>query len=150
MRWDRIYWCMCPPGISWSENRPQSEEKYLSTALTHKAWYKVAQKCVWKLKLYECHYVRWKISEVCAHLCGTWGHLPSEHALRLISSTVFLRESWSERDTNTGRMNLIRAKNGEKVKGCEREREREIYYLKSDRKWDLKSRQLNLAKCWEY
>lgn len=40
---------------------------------------------------------------------GTWGHSPPDWALLLISSTVFLLESWSERDTNTGRMYLIRA-----------------------------------------
>lgn len=39
----------------------------------------------------------------------TWGHSPPEWALRLISSTVFFLESWSERDTNTGLMYLIKA-----------------------------------------
>lgn len=37
-----------------------------------------------------------------------WGHFPPDCARLLISSTVFLRESWSERDTNTGRMYRIR------------------------------------------
>lgn len=39
----------------------------------------------------------------------TWGHSPPEWALRLISSTVFFLESWSDRDTNTGLMYLIKA-----------------------------------------
>lgn len=39
----------------------------------------------------------------------TWGHSPPECALRLISSTVFFLESWSDRDTNTGLMYLINA-----------------------------------------
>lgn len=36
------------------------------------------------------------------------GHAPFDCARLRISSTVFLRESWSDRDTNTGRMYLIR------------------------------------------
>ena len=39
----------------------------------------------------------------------TCGHFPPDCARLLISSTVFLRESWSARDTNTGRMYFIRA-----------------------------------------
>lgn len=39
----------------------------------------------------------------------TWGHSPPERALRLISSTVFFLESWSDRETNTGLMYLIKA-----------------------------------------
>lgn len=41
--------------------------------------------------------------------CFTWGHSPPEWALRLISSTVFFLESWSDRDTNTGLIYLIKA-----------------------------------------
>lgn len=37
----------------------------------------------------------------------TCGHFPPDCARLLISSTVFLRESWSARDTNTGRMYFI-------------------------------------------
>lgn len=40
---------------------------------------------------------------------STCGHLPLDWARLFISSTVFLRESWSDRDTNTGRIYLIRA-----------------------------------------
>lgn len=39
----------------------------------------------------------------------TCGHLPFDCARLLISSTVLLRESWSDRDTKTGRMYFIRA-----------------------------------------
>ena len=39
----------------------------------------------------------------------TCGHFPPDCARLLISSTVFLRESWSARDTNTGRRYFIRA-----------------------------------------
>lgn len=39
----------------------------------------------------------------------TCGHFPFDWARLLISSTVFLREAWSDRDTNTGRMYFIRA-----------------------------------------
>lgn len=44
--------------------------------------------------------------------CITCGHFPLDCARLLISSTVFLRESWSDRDTNTGRMYFIRAARG--------------------------------------
>lgn len=39
----------------------------------------------------------------------TCGHLPFDCTRLLISSTVLLRESWSDRDTKTGRMYFIRA-----------------------------------------
>lgn len=39
----------------------------------------------------------------------TWGQSPPEWALRLISSTVFFLEFWSDRDTNTGLMYFIKA-----------------------------------------
>lgn len=45
----------------------------------------------------------------------TCGHLPFDCARLLISSTVLLRESWSDRDTKTGRMYLIRAEREGKV-----------------------------------
>lgn len=44
----------------------------------------------------------------------TWGHSPPECALRLISSTVFFLESWSDRDTNTGLIYLINATSKQK------------------------------------
>lgn len=47
---------------------------------------------------------------------STCGHLPPDWARLFISSTVFLRESWSDRDTNTGRMYLIRAEEKGKQK----------------------------------
>lgn len=47
---------------------------------------------------------------------STCGHLPSDWARLFISSTVFLRESWSDRDTNTGRIYLIRAEEEGKQK----------------------------------
>lgn len=45
-------------------------------------------------------------TQAARHTCG---HFPLDCALLLITSTVFLRESWSIRDTNTGRMYFIRA-----------------------------------------
>lgn len=41
--------------------------------------------------------------------CVTWGHSPPERALLLISSTVRFLDSWSERNTKTGLMYLIKA-----------------------------------------
>lgn len=49
---------------------------------------------------------------------STCGHLPPDWARLFISSTVFLRESWSARDTNTGRIYLISAEEeGEQKQG---------------------------------
>lgn len=48
---------------------------------------------------------------------STCGHFPPDWARLFISSTVFLRESWSARDTNTGRMYLIRAEEGKQKQG---------------------------------
>ena len=61
----------------------------------------------------------------CKQDCITCGHFPFDCARLLICSTVFLRESWSDRDTNTGRMYFISAgKEGEafawgsRTRGC--------------------------------
>lgn len=120
---DRTCWCTSPQErslsvkgktIKWKLNTKHQKNLLFLIYSTHIPSHASFNKdCVWK-NIRVCNWVGG--GKKTHH--STWGHTPPDWALRLISSTVFRRESWSDLDTNTGRMYLIRAE-GDNKKGWE-------------------------------